>query len=356
MITRREFLKHSISSLGAVMLQPWLKWNAMQTDWPDAERLGRNCTGGWIEMKTRPTDNSPTVKKIYEDIVMVWLREVVGSPRSISRKWVETPEGYIYAPFVQPVKNVPNQPVSSLPETSLGRGMWAEVTVPYVDIYPEHTPCSAWLQEVQWPRLYYSQVLWVDDIKTNSQGQVLYRINERYGNCGDVYWAAAVGFRPITEEELEPIHPDAQDKRIVVDLNYQTLSCYEGRDEVYFCRISSGSRFDYQGNPVDAYSTPVGDHLPWRKTLSIHMAGGSTGLGWDTPGIGWTTLFDPDGAAIHSTFWHNDFGVPRSHGCVNATPEDAKWVFRWALPHVSYDPGDIFLKGPGGTVISVVAV
>jgi len=232
--------------------------------------------------------------------------------------------------------------------------MWVEVSVPYVDIFLENPPASPWLKEVPRPRLYYSQVLWVDDIRINSAGQVLYRINEQYGSYGDIFWCAAEAFRPLTLEEIAPIHPDAADKRIVVDLNYQTLSCYEGSSEVYFCRISSGAKFDASGNVVDKWSTPVGAHLPWRKVISIHMSGGSTGAGWDTPGIAWTTLFDPDGAAIHSTFWHNDFGTPRSHGCVNAAPDDSKWIFRWASPVVTLDPGNVEISGPGGTVVDVI--
>ena len=38
--------------------------------------------------------------------------------------------------------------------------------------------------------------------------------------------------------------------------------------------------------------------------------------------------------AIHGTFWHNNFGVPMSHGCVNLAPLDAKWVFFWSSPHI----------------------
>jgi len=86
----------------------------------------------------------------------------------------------------------------------------------------------------------------------------------------------------------------------------------------------------------------------------VHMAGGSIGTGYDTAGISWTTLFDPGGAAIHSTFWHNAFGTPRSHGCINARPEDAKWIFRWGLPTVSLNPGRVEIKGPGGTIVEVV--
>jgi lipoprotein-anchoring transpeptidase ErfK/SrfK len=280
---------------------------------------------------------------------------VVGNYSSISRRWIETPEGYVYSPNIQPVYNKPNVPMNTIPETPAGKGFWAEITVPYVDLRLERDPCAPWLNEAPFRRLYYSQVMWIDDMRTGDDGQVLYRVNEKYGNCGDIFWAAAEGFRPITEEEMLPIHPDAAEKRIVVSLSFQTLSCYEGNDEVFFTRVSTGAKFNAAGEAVDAWSTPIGVHTPWRKVISIHMAGGSTGAGYDTPGIAWTTIFDPKGAAIHSTFWHNDFGTARSHGCVNCLPEDAKWIFRWASPTVNLYPGDVDLTGVGGsTLISVV--
>ncbi len=36
--------------------------------------------------------------------------------------------------------------------------------------------------------------------------------------------------------------------------------------------------------------------------------------------------------AIHGTYWHNNFGQPMSHGCVNLKNEDAAWLFKWAAP------------------------
>ena len=84
------------------------------------------------------------------------------------------------------------------------------------------------------------------------------------------------------------------------------------------------------------------------------MAGGTVSGGYDTPGVSWCNFF-AEGVAIHSTFWHNDYGVPRSHGCVNVNPEDAKWIFRWSTPTVSLEPGDITVGMPGGTQVDVVA-
>jgi hypothetical protein len=57
-------------------------------------------------------------------------------------------------------------------------------------------------------------------------GQVWYRLNEKYGS-GDIFWGQAEAFRPITAEEITPISPDVTDKRIIVRVNQQTLSCME---------------------------------------------------------------------------------------------------------------------------------
>ena len=95
------------------------------------------------------------------------------------------------------------------------------------------------------------------------------------------------------------------------------MTAYENEQEVYFCRVSSGTLYTNDGVVTDNYSTPVGKHHPWRKSISLHMAGSLTGSGWDTPGVPWNTLFATGGAAIHGVFWHNAYGTPRSHGCVN---------------------------------------
>jgi lipoprotein-anchoring transpeptidase ErfK/SrfK len=239
--------------------------------------------------------------------------------------------------------------------------MWVEVSVPYVDIVLEGGPKSPGFKariEAGLPlRLYYSQILWVDQIKTDDQGKVRYRVNERFG-YGDLIWAAAEAFRPLTQEELAPISPGVGNKMIVINVEekYQTLSCLEGKDEVYFCRISAGKKYDAEGNYLGESATPKGTLNIWRKQVSTHMSGGTTGAGYDLPGIAWTSIFATGGVAIHSTFWHNNYGDPVSHGCVNCSPEDAKWIFRWATPNVVYDPGmvDVTISGDESTSVEVV--
>jgi lipoprotein-anchoring transpeptidase ErfK/SrfK len=300
---------------------------------------------------------------LREDTVVPWLREVISPKPSFvfnNQRWVETPEGFIYGAYLQPVENLPNKPVQSLANSSHGPGMWAEITVPYVDVRLEREASSnSWVGarvEAGLPlRLYYSQVFWVDQVKTDDQGQTLYRVNPNFYGGVDMLWAAAEAFRPLTPEDIAPIHPEAEEKNILIDATYQTLSCFEGKEEVYFCRVATGAKYNMSGEVVDRWATPLGEHRVSRKFISLQMAGGTTGAGYDIPGIGWTIIFATGGVAIHSTFWHNNFGDPMSHGCVNVAPKDAHWIFRWTQPDVSYDPGmlDVVTTGKSGTHIWV---
>jgi hypothetical protein len=48
---------------------------------------------------------------------------------------------------------------------------------------------------------------------------------------------------------------------------------------------------------------------------------------YDLPGVPWCSFFTGTGVAIHGTYWHNDYGRPRSHGCVNLPSMDAKFIY-----------------------------
>jgi hypothetical protein len=297
---------------------------------------------------------------LYEDAVVPWLREVVGSnPFRYVQRFVETPDGYVWSPLLQFVRNQPNlNPVKRVPSFGDQPGFWAEVTVPYVDLSLVNPPVQSPAFKAGVPqRLYYQQVVWVDDLKFDEDGKIWYQIIERYGSYGDIFLAPASALRFIEPEEVAPLRPEVEEKRIVVDIRQkvQTLSCFEGNREVYFCRIAGGKKFDVEGNPLEKSSTPLGPHPTWRKLISIHMSGGASGVGWDLVGVAWTTFFASPGIAIHGTFWHNNFGGEyMSRGCVNVLPEDAKWIFRWSQPSVNYGLGDITVSMPGGTIVDVV--
>ena len=356
-LSRREFLELSALGFGSSLFTTLSSRFLTSNTFPLSERLGRVCVGK-VELKARPSDQAQKVGILFEDAVVPWLHETVGPwAYRNNQRWVETPEGYIWSPYLQPVQNLTNIPLTELPKTGEVAGMWVEVTIPWVYAAIANPPArSAWIKYRQKhglpPRMYYSQVLWVDQIKTTETGQVLYRVNERYGNPGDIFWAAAEAFRPLNAEELTPINPEVEDKRIVVNAhwNVQTLSCFEGTTEVYFCRVSSGVLDGTTPiTPRGSLGFPI-----WRKLISLHMAGGTNADGWDLIGIAWTQLFVGEGVALHSTFWHNNFGEPMSHGCVNLRPQDAKWIFRWTRPPIPPETGDITISGPGSTRVIVV--
>ncbi|MBI3160266.1 MAG: L,D-transpeptidase [Chloroflexi bacterium] len=352
--SRREFLKVGALAAGGLAFRPWRQTRRL-ADTADAPLLGR-VNEGKVSLRATPDITAPEIGALYEDALVPWLHEVVGyNPYRPNQRFVETPEGYIWSPVLQPVRDEPQEPVSELYETSLGPGMWVQVSAPFVDVLLENS--AAYAPSVKHrvnelgvlPRLYYSQVIWVDQISTDSEGRVWYRLNERYG-YGDVFWGRAEAFRRITPEEVAPITPEIEDKYIEVNLHRQTVSCFEEGREVFYCRASTG-----QDGPDTA--TPVGEnHRVWRKMLSAHMSGGTTGGGWDLVGVGFTTLFIGNGIAFHSTFWHNNYGEKTSRGCVNLRPDDAKFIWRWTRPAIGYDPGDITVTDYSGTNIRVVEI
>lgn len=362
-LSRRNFIKLVGVGMIGLGINPIIHFDT-GVEFPDYERLGRVCIIGKVNVKSAPYEDSETVGVLYEDAVIPWLRDVVARQPNynfFNQRWLETLDGFIYASNIQPVRNMPNKPIETLLTTSKGNGMWAEVTIPYANVTLVNGPSSnSWVSariEQGLPlRVYYGQVYYIDQIKKDDDGNIFYRANPNYFGGVDMLWIPAEAMHPISPEEITPINPDIEDKKIVVDVSRQTISCFEGDSEVYYCRVSTGAKYDMYGNPVEKWSTPLGKYLISRKFISLQMSGGTTGAPYDLPGIGWVSLFATGGVAIHATVWHNDFGTPKSHGCVNTLPEDAKWIFRWSLPNTPYDPGmvDISITGDTSTQVQVI--
>lgn len=113
-------------------------------------------------------------------------------------------------------------------------------------------------------------------------------------------------------------------KRILVDVSSEMLYAYDG--DVLFMQepISTGLEFT---------PTPRGTFSVFKMTPSRYMQGplpGVSAQAYDLPGVPWNLYFTYDGAVIHGAYWHNSFGQPWSHGCVNLSPENAKRLYQWA--------------------------
>ena len=358
--SRREFIKLFGLTLGGIALgknkfgrmvaERFFSSNNPQIvpEFPSGIPLGRVCAGdpgARFDIKSEPYWEAPAIGTAWRDDIFEWKQEVIAKqldPIRINQRWVETEAGYIYAEYVQQTEHNPQQPLSELPETPSGeRGMWVEIVTPYTGMSFVRPPSQYWIRDVANPRLYYSQIFWAFDVRVNPEnGRTEYCLKQLYGAFADAYWVDASVCRQILPEEIAPIHPEAEDKHVIVNLLYQTLQCFEGDDEVFFSKVTTGG-ISEEGK----WLTPQGTHTIWRKILSTHMSAGPAVGNYDISGVGWTTLFDNNGAAVHSTYWHNYYGTARSHGCVNAKPEDAKWVWRWTKPYVSYYPGELTIQG-----------
>lgn len=109
------------------------------------------------------------------------------------------------------------------------------------------------------------------------------------------------------------------EKHIYVDLSTQTLYAYEGTEKIMQTLISSGK----WGR------TPTGNFNIWTKLPVTRMAGGQGADAYDLPNVQWVMYFYKD-FGFHTAYWHNNFGHPMSHGCVNMRLVDARQLFKWA--------------------------
>ena len=112
-------------------------------------------------------------------------------------------------------------------------------------------------------------------------------------------------------------------KWIDVNLYEQVLEAFEGDKLVYATLISSG---------LPEFETPTGLFRIWGKVRMNKMSGGKKGNDYyfleDVP----FHMYFSAGVALHGAYWHDNFGMKQSHGCVNLAPRDAYWLFNWTSP------------------------
>jgi len=335
-LTRRDFLK--FLSLG--FISSVLPVQGLDTLFAADNLLGRVTING-VSLYKSPSYKADKVGDLYLDTVKPITKITIGDEEPAgNRLWYQLDGyGYAHSGHIQPVKRQFQASHEEIPSD----GRVAEVTVPYVDAYTKMNGTRKAY------RLYYSSMFWVLSRERDERGIAWYKLLD--DRTYAIYYVRALYMRLIPYKELLPISSevDPQDKWILVDLEEQTLTAFEREQSVFMARISSGVRTKEGG-----FATPRGYFRTTLKRPCRHMATGPSdfGSGFDLPGVPWVSYFTGDGRALHGAYWHNNFGIPQSHGCINMAPRAARWVYLWTFPSVPKDR--YYYSELEGTLVKIV--
>jgi lipoprotein-anchoring transpeptidase ErfK/SrfK len=288
-----------------------------------------------------PSYNGNKVNIYWRDTILPITAVTIGkSEDSFNMVWYQVgDQGYVHSGALQPVFTITNPVVTQIPRD----GALAEVTVPFTDAHwdPGKDEPVAY-------RFYYATTYWVVDLVEDNEGNPWYGVRDDKWEY--IFYVPAQHLRFIPSNELTPISVDVppQEKHIEVYIPQQVMIAYEYNQPVFMARVASGAVFS-NGD----YSTPTGRHMTFHKRASRHMARGNLAAnGYDLPGVPWNSYITEDGVAFHGTYWHNNFGRPRSHGCINLTIQASKWVYLWTQPAVPPDEEGVYMRT--GTTVNII--
>jgi hypothetical protein len=124
----------------------------------------------------------------------------------------------------------------------------------------------------------------------------------------------------VTSPRPEGVGP--QDKWVEIRLPEQTVIAYEGDTPVLATLSSTGRRgLETEPGLFQVWSTLRDGPMEWDKATPPYSLAN----------IPYIMYFNGD-QALHNAYWHDQFGIVRSAGCVNLSPHDAHWLYHWAFP------------------------
>jgi hypothetical protein len=338
-MSRRDFLK-----LGGLAVSTFTIASAFQIDFPrrpegDLGKLARVAVKQ-VDVRSLPNDQAPIVGNRFKDQILQIYEDLrpPDAPKYYNTLWYRVWGGYVHSGHLQIVDIRLNEPLNWVSSA----GQLCEVTVPFTTAY-QHNKWDGW---IPWrgSRLYFSSTHWATAVEEGPDGGPWYKIVNELSDS-EIYYVPAQHMRFFAPREYAPIAQDVpvEKKRIEISLREQTLRAFQGQEKVLETRISSGIPNRRLSNSIYPTATPPGNYVIYSKMPSKHMgsvAGGEeieASGGFTLPGVPWTSFFrSPGGYALHGTYWHNNFGLQMSHGCVNMRNEDALFIFRWSTP--VYDP------------------
>jgi len=335
-ISRREFLKLASAGSLAFALKDVHLDRALAA--PAAIKQGRITFSG-MPLYDAPTFRANQIHNFGADkiIEIASIDENGEQGNPFNSTWYQVDQGYTYSGWVQPVETNYQKPIFNIPE----KGQVGEITVPFTD-----TKRDPYVYAERSYRVFYGTTHWVKRvIVQRDEKSIWYEIYDFY--LKESRYVAAHDMRLIPPDELTTLSPEVPDeeKHIVVDLSAQLVTAFEGEKLVFSQRCSSG---------VKGTDTPKGEFRTYHKGPSVHMTNEGDAVEnesvYSLPGVPWCSFFTGAGNAFHGTYWHNDYGRPRSHGCVNLPSEAAKFIYRWTKPNVPPDSDYIHLPGEGTRV------
>jgi lipoprotein-anchoring transpeptidase ErfK/SrfK len=154
----------------------------------------------------------------------------------------------------------------------------------------------------------------------------------RYLQSKDGFWVRADQVRVASTPPI-PLSVTPEEHWLHVDLHTQTLVALVGSTPVYATLVSSGKESEEEDKD---HRTPPGEWHIREKHVTTTMDGDGTAAGdlpysiEDVPFV----MYFQGSYALHGAFWHRNFGVRMSHGCINLAPLDAKYLFFFTGPRV----------------------
>ena len=168
----------------------------------------------------------------------------------------------------------------------------------------------------------------------------------------DGTWVSATQLKMVRKRDSWPsfVRPEAAKKWIDVSIHQQMLVAYEGQRAVYIAQVSTG--IGEMGDPEKTHATKRGTFTIKAKHLTALMSGDTVEDDYELSDVPYVQYFEA-GYALHAAFWHERFGHPQSHGCVNLPPRDAAWLFEWTEPEVPREWHGAQATSGDGTVVNV---